>query len=71
MPLKQTEDYYLLVVYGDVEPELSNKLKSYDSVLRKARKHRRENGTDDGLYIIAATAGANVSIDAFCGGDFN
>lgn len=67
-------DYRLLIVHGDVEPELSSIIhSSFASVRSEAREYREEDDQDlsDGLYIIKVPQGTPVEVEAFSGGDFD
>lgn len=64
--------HYLITVYGDVEPELSEPFESEDEVLDAAIEHRREDPEKcDGLYLLEISENGEPSIDAFCGGDID
>lgn len=66
-----SEKYYLITVYGDVEPVLSDPCDTSDEVLALAREHRIEDdGQDDGLFILGIDADGTPRIEAFSGGDF-
>lgn len=42
--------YYLLIIYGDVEPALRGPYKFAEGRDRAAKRHRAINGEEDGLY---------------------
>lgn len=45
---------YLLVLVGDVDPELQGPFPNDDARLEAARAHRAEYGDEDGLYRLEA-----------------
>lgn len=61
----------LLVVEGDVEPDLRpTKYPNYDAVLAAAAQQRADHGDDDGLFPVAFDArGVLIKIDSFGGGE--
>lgn len=61
-------DHYLLVVRGDVEPELHGPYSSDGARVIAARSHREEDGSEDGLYRLDVPVGAVVNVSSF-GGD--
>ena len=50
-----TLEHYLVIVWGDVDPEVIGPLKSYDDALEAARQHREEDDPDmtDGLFYLS------------------
>lgn len=66
-----SEKYYLITVYGDVDPVLSDPCDSPDDALALARKHLIEDGErDDGLFILSINADGVPRIEPFAGSDF-
>lgn len=66
------EKYYLLTMYGDLEPGLSEPLPTEDEVLTMAKEHRMEDpGREDGLFMVKIAADGTLSIDAFSGDDLD
>lgn len=61
--------YYLLIIHGDVEPEVRGPFKSDAGAVRAARKHRRKYGDEDGLYAVQARN--KPRIEAYCSSDFD
>lgn len=70
-----TIEYFLLAVYGDVEPEVIGNAPDYEGVLAKAQKYRRENDAElpeDGLYWIKVDwKNGKVEVDSFSGGELD
>jgi hypothetical protein len=52
---------HLLIVKGDVEPELVGPFNTPAERDRAARAYRAEHGTDDGLYRLEAEGRVEVS----------
>ena len=51
---------HLLVMHGDVEPELLGPFKTDQDRIDRARLHRADHGDDDGLYRVDATGTVDV-----------
>ncbi len=62
---------YLVVVYGDVEPRLRGPFKTDATRLAAARKHRREEGNEDGLFRLDIDAKGRPSIWPYSGGEMS
>ena len=58
---------YLLVMHGDVEPELHGPFSTEAIRDDAARLHRKEHGDEDGLFRVDATG--NVEIASFTGAE--
>jgi len=62
--------HYLLIMVGDVEPELSGPYEDPDAVLQAARNHRLDDGEmEDGLFRVTVRSNGVPEIDAFAGMD--
>jgi hypothetical protein len=64
--------FYLLIIRGDVEPELKGPFptgKMRDAYALKYRKVRDKNA-DEGLYPLDQDDNGNLSVDAYSGGFF-
>ena len=62
--------YYLITVYGDVEPVLSEPCDTSGEALALAQEHRVEDDEqEDGLFILSIDADGTPHIGAFSGGD--
>jgi hypothetical protein len=69
-PAKEPEPAkHLLVMWGDVEPQLIGPFDTDEARLEAARKHRREQSDEDGLYMLDAVG--PVSVWPFTGGDLD
>lgn len=64
--LADSMNYYLLVIHGDVEPELMGPFDSSEERDQAARNHRKEDpNMNDGLFRICSES--PVEVDAFAG----
>lgn len=62
-------DYYLLVIEGDIEPEVYGPYPSEGHRDLAARKYRIENGDDDGVYALDISSLTNKPVvSAYSGG---
>jgi len=61
---------YLLVVWGDVEPELIE-CKNFDERDQRAKKLKAEHGDDNGLFMLTITPCGEAVVDAYSGEFFN
>ena len=70
MKRKYGVEYRLLVVAGDVEARLQPPKKTYEEVLRQARRHRKQDpDRDDGLHCVRIDwTLCRVSVEDFSGG---
>jgi hypothetical protein len=66
--MKKTKRF-LLVVWGDVEPELLGPFKTQEERDRKAREIRTDEGDEHGLFPIDAAG--KVEVGSYSGGFFN
>jgi len=60
--------HYLLIIFGDVEPELRGPFASTEAVEAAAQQHRSDHGDTDGLYHVRCET--KPSICAFAHGLF-
>lgn len=68
--LESPPQRYLLIMVGDVEPELSGPYEDSDAVLQAARNHRLDDGEmEDGLFQVTVRSNGVLEIDAFAGMD--
>lgn len=64
-------DHYLLIMVGDVEPELSGPYIDSDAVLQAARCHRMDDSEmENGLYRLTVR-NSQPEVDAFAGVDLD
>lgn len=71
---QQERVYRLLVVHGDVEPELiAGEHESFEAVRAAARAFRRQENTDlpSGCYVITAPRGCLIEVTPFSGADMD
>lgn len=61
-----TEQHYLLIVEGDVEPRLSGPFENGDACVDAARQHRHsDTSLRDGLYCLTVDATGKPEVTAF------
>ncbi|KZX57752.1 hypothetical protein A3709_19205 [Halioglobus sp. HI00S01] len=62
-------DYYLLILHGDVEPELRGPFESAETRDNAARNHRQADDGDlcDGLFPVDVDAGTSINVDTYTG----
>lgn len=58
---------FLLVMVGDVDPEMRGPFKSDDERLAAARAYRAEEGEDDGLYRLNVSFNGKPEVSPFFG----
>lgn len=68
---KSQKRHYLVVVWGDVEPSLRGPFARDATRLAAARKFRREEGADDGLYRLDIDARGRPTIGPFYGAELD
>jgi hypothetical protein len=68
---KSPKHHYLVVIWGDVEPQLRGPFKSDSTRLAAARKYRRDEGDDDGLYRLDIDAKGRPQIGVFTGSELD
>jgi len=61
---------YLLVVWGDTEPELVGPFTSADERDVRAREIRAKHGREHGVYMLSIPDPEHPSVDAYSGGFF-
>lgn len=59
------EKHYLLTVFGDVEPVLSEPMQHYGMVLEAARGHRDNEGDSDGLFSLVIDNNGELIVESF------
>lgn len=57
--------HYVIIIREDVEPLTPIRCKSYRDACMRAKKHRRENGTDDGVYYARIGKNGVLEFEAF------
>lgn len=62
---------YLLVVVGDVEPELMGPYKSDALRLQAARTWRQEKGDEDGIFRIDVGPYSSLNVRSFSGAELS
>lgn len=62
-------NHYLLVMVGDISPELQGPFESDAQRVIAAQTYRVDRGDEDGLYRLNVPKGAPVSIGAFAGAE--
>lgn len=61
------EQLFLLVMVGDVEPEIRGPFKTDEERLAAAREYRAEEGMDDGLYRLNVRFNGATEVSPFFG----
>jgi hypothetical protein len=64
-------DHYLVVMEGDISPELNGPYESDAQRVIAAQTYRVDHGDDDGLYRLNVPKGAPVKIGQFAGAEVN
>jgi len=66
-------NHWLLIIHGDVEPELKGPYFMADEIIRQAKNHRASDpGMKDGLYSVSLNPTTlALSVEAFAGSDLN
>lgn len=60
---------HMLVMIGDVDPEITGPFDTAGDCLTAARNYRAANGNDDGIYSVEAPRGIPVEVQSFSGGE--
>ena len=60
---------YLLVVWGDIDPELIE-CKDVGERDRKAKELKGEHGDDNGMFMLSIDRKGNARVGAYSGGFF-
>jgi hypothetical protein len=63
-------DYYLLFVWGCVEPELVGPFATTEERNSEAQKYHREHGEQHGYFPVQITKGCQIEIECFSGSFF-
>ena len=66
---EKEENFYLLIVWGDVEPVL-NPVADYEEAIQLAQENKREHGDDNGLYWLSVKDN-KAEVGWFSGGQFD
>ena len=61
---------YLLIMHGDIEPEVIGPYDTEDQRDKAALAYRAEHGRDDGVFMLTTDAAGVPAVDAYCGGFF-
>lgn len=62
--------HYLLIIEGDVEPNLEGPFTHEEDVLTLARSHREnDEDLDDGLYKLSVNENGIPFVESFGGGE--
>ena len=72
MRYKPGMSFYLLIIRGDVEPQLKGPFPTSDARDRYALtyRHTRDKSAEDGLYPLDQAKDGKLSVDAYSGGFF-
>jgi hypothetical protein len=71
-PKRQDKQYYVLFVYGDVEPHLHGPYSTCEERDEKAQELRRENGMEDGgIYWLSQDADVRLECGSYSGDFFH
>lgn len=54
-------NYYLLIIWGDLEPELEGPFDTEEDRDIRAKKFREEEGDEHGLYMLNSEGEAEVN----------
>ena len=58
-------DYYLLFIWGCVEPELIGPFDTTEERDKEALKQRKEEGSQHGYYMLQIPKGTEIQIDCY------
>ena len=61
---------YLLIMHGDIEPEVIGPYDTEDQRDNAALAYRAEHGRDDGVFMLSTDDTGVPSVEAYCGGFF-
>lgn len=62
--------YYVLFVWGDVEPSLIGPFPSWQKRDTHAKALKEEHGDEHGIYALNVSTKGNPRVDAYSGGFF-
>ena len=68
--LSQTGACYLLIVYGDIDPEVIGPFANEGQRDNAALAFRRDHGDEDGIFMLTLNGNERPSVDAYSGGFF-
>jgi hypothetical protein len=60
--------HYLLIVWGDLDPEIMGPFDTVEFRDRRAREIRKARGDKDGIYTLSAAG--KVEVDSYAGSFF-
>ena len=61
---------YLLVMHGDIEPEVLGPYGTEEQRDNAALAYRAEHGRDDGVFMLTTNEAGAAEVEAYCGGFF-
>lgn len=61
---------YLLIMHGDIEPEVIGPYENEEDRDRAALAYRAQHGRDDGVFMLTTDEEGVPSVNAYCGGFF-
>jgi hypothetical protein len=67
---KAKPDLYLVRVISDIEPGILGPYETNRKRFTAAKKLRRENGDEDGLFKLSVDSAGQPSVETYAGGDF-
>lgn len=65
------EKHFLLIIYGDVDPDRKGPYKSFEETVEAAREYREHDNYDDGLFHMTVDEEGFPDVSAFTGGILN
>ena len=68
--LSQTTPFYLLIVYGDIDPEVIGPFADEDQRDNAALVFRRNHGDEDGIFMLSVAGGGRPHVAAYSGAFF-
>jgi hypothetical protein len=60
--------YYLLVIYGDIEPSLKGPYRTEQMRDCAAVKQKKKSRNEDGIFALNVTTDGRASVSAYSGG---
>ena len=61
---------YLLIMHGDIEPEVIGPYQDEEQRDRAALAYRAAHGCDDGVLMLTTDEAGIPEVEAYCGGFF-
>ena len=69
--MADSKDYYLLIIFGDIESGLYGPFATAEERDQKAKDHRKSDECiKDGMFRIETTKGTTIEVEDFCGAFF-